>query len=56
MKMGAGAKQDFPITNRQTLAEYDAFLFGIPTRFGNMPAQMKVRCLLHSFIIYSYHL
>jgi NAD(P)H dehydrogenase (quinone) len=26
-----------------TLEEYDGFLFGIPTRFGNMPAQWKVR-------------
>ena len=25
-----------------TLAEYDAFLFGIPTRFGNFPVQWKV--------------
>jgi NAD(P)H dehydrogenase (quinone) len=24
-----------------TLAQYDAFLFGIPTRFGNFPAQWK---------------
>jgi len=41
MKMGASQKHDFPIANPQTLTEYDAFLFGIPTRFGNMPAQMK---------------
>ena len=25
------------------LLEYDAFLFGIPTRYGNFPAQWKVR-------------
>lgn len=25
------------------LQEYDAFLFGIPTRYGNFPAQWKVR-------------
>ena len=24
------------------LLEYDAFLFGIPTRYGNFPAQWKV--------------
>lgn len=24
-----------------TLEQYDAFLFGIPTRFGNFPAQWK---------------
>jgi hypothetical protein len=31
MKMHA-VKQDFPIAKRETLTEYDAFLFGIPTR------------------------
>src|ERR1700761_8424167 len=25
----------------KTLNDYDAFLFGIPTRYGNMPAQWK---------------
>jgi len=25
----------------KTLLEYDAFLFGVPTRYGNMPAQVK---------------
>lgn len=30
------------LDNPELLAEYDAFLFGIPTRFGNMPAQWKV--------------
>lgn len=40
-KMGAPPKpQDPPVTN-EILAEYDAFLFGIPTRFGNFPAQWK---------------
>lgn len=29
-----------------TLTQYDAFLFGIPTRYGNFPAQWKVRLLL----------
>lgn len=41
-KMHAPQKKGFPIANRETLTKYDAFLFGIPTRFGNMPAQMKV--------------
>ncbi|PPQ89206.1 hypothetical protein CVT25_001275 [Psilocybe cyanescens] len=41
-KMSAPPKPDFPIATPQTLTEYDAFLFGIPTRFGNMPAQLKV--------------
>lgn len=30
----------------QTLTQYDAFLFGIPTRYGNFPAQWKVCVLL----------
>ena len=30
-----------PIATVDTLKEYDAFLFGIPTRFGNFPAQWK---------------
>lgn len=34
-------KPDYPIASRDTLTEYDAFLFGIPTRFGNFPAQWK---------------
>ena len=44
IKMSAVKQQDFPIANLETLTEYDAFLFGVPTRFGNMPAQIKVRC------------
>ncbi|KAF8650744.1 hypothetical protein AX16_005056 [Volvariella volvacea WC 439] len=41
-KMHAPKKPDYPIANPMTLTEYDAFLFGIPTRYGNMPAQWKV--------------
>lgn len=40
-KMHAPAKKDYPVASVDTLKEYDAFLFGIPTRFGNMPAQFK---------------
>lgn len=40
-KMNAGPKADHPIATTDTLIEYDAFIFGIPTRFGNMPAQWK---------------
>ncbi|TFK36595.1 NADH-quinone oxidoreductase [Crucibulum laeve] len=40
-KMHAPAKYDYPIITPQILAEYDAFLFGIPTRYGSMPAQWK---------------
>lgn len=31
--------KDVPIATLDTLTEYDAFLFGIPTRFGTLPAQ-----------------
>lgn len=39
----AGAKMDqqAPIAQPQDLAAYDAILFGTPTRFGNMTAQMR---------------
>ena len=33
--------QPAPIAKPDELAEYDAILFGSPTRFGNMTAQMK---------------
>ncbi len=33
--------QDAPIANPEELAEYDAIIFGTPTRYGNMAAQMK---------------
>ncbi|ODV59749.1 flavoprotein WrbA [Ascoidea rubescens DSM 1968] len=32
---------DIPIATLETLQSYDSFLFGIPTRFGNVPAQWK---------------
>ena len=48
-KMHATKKPDFPFANPKTLTEYDAFLFGIPTRFGNMPAQIKVWCCFFFF-------
>ncbi len=32
---------DVPIATVDELAEYDAIIFGSPTRFGNMTAQMK---------------
>ncbi|KAG5368518.1 Protoplast secreted protein 2 [Yarrowia sp. C11] len=40
-KMGAPAKADDPVASAATLEGYDAFLFGIPTRYGNFPAQWK---------------
>ncbi|KAK9370437.1 flavoprotein-like protein [Lipomyces kononenkoae] len=40
-KMYAAPKPDYPIASAKTLPEYDAFLFGVPTRYGNFPAQWK---------------
>ncbi len=39
----AGAKLDqaAPIAKPEELADYDAVIFGTPTRFGNMAAQMR---------------
>ncbi|KAF5362463.1 hypothetical protein D9756_002083 [Leucocoprinus leucothites] len=37
----APPKPDYPIATVETLTEHDAFIFGIPTRFGNMPVQWK---------------
>ena len=47
-KMHAPPKPDYEVIDAQKLATFDAFLFGIPTRYGNMPGQWKVRafCLL----------
>lgn len=33
--------QEAPVADPLELADYDAVIFGVPTRFGNMPAQMK---------------
>lgn len=45
-KMHAPPKDaDIPtLDDPEKLLEYDGFLFGIPTRYGNFPAQWKVRC------------
>jgi len=40
-KMHAPAKSGYPVVEPDGLQEYDAFLFGIPTRYGNFPAQWK---------------
>ncbi|KAJ7121647.1 NADH-quinone oxidoreductase [Mycena epipterygia] len=40
-KMYAPAKPAFPIITPDELAKYDAFIMGVPTRFGNYPAQWK---------------
>ncbi|KAI9244069.1 NAD(P)H:quinone oxidoreductase, type IV [Helicostylum pulchrum] len=40
-KMQAPPKPDLPIMTIDRLSEPDAIMFGLPTRFGTMPAQMK---------------
>jgi NAD(P)H dehydrogenase (quinone) len=42
-KMNAAPKPDYPIITPDKLAEYDAFLLGIPAAFGAIPSQWKVR-------------
>jgi NAD(P)H dehydrogenase (quinone) len=38
---GAKLDQAAPVATPQELGDYDAILFGTPTRFGNMAAQMR---------------
>ena len=38
---GVALDQDAPIAEPGELADYDAIIFGTPTRFGNMAAQMR---------------
>lgn len=40
-KAGAKLDQAAPVASPQELGDYDAILFGTPTRFGNMAAQMR---------------
>jgi len=40
-KAGAKLDQSAPIATVEELPEYDAIIFGTPTRFGNMCAQMR---------------
>ena len=40
-KAGAKLNQAAPIANPNELGDYDAIIFGVPTRFGNMAAQMR---------------
>lgn len=40
-KAGVKLDQPAPIASPQELSEYDAIIFGTPTRFGNMAAQMR---------------
>lgn len=39
--MHAVPKPNYPIITAPELKNYDAFLFGIPTRYGNFPGQWK---------------
>ena len=39
--MGVKLDQKAPIATTDELVNYDAFIFGTPTRFGNMAAQMR---------------
>lgn len=38
---GIKLEQQAPLASPEELAEYDAIIFGTPTRFGNMAAQMR---------------
>ncbi|RLN47302.1 hypothetical protein BBJ28_00002308 [Nothophytophthora sp. Chile5] len=40
-KMHAAPKKDYPVATADTLKDADAVLFGFPTRFGSLPAQVK---------------
>ncbi|KAF7312819.1 flavoprotein [Mycena kentingensis (nom. inval.)] len=40
-KMSAPAKPDYPIMAPAQLSDFDGFLFGVPTRYGNFPGQWK---------------
>ncbi|KAF7292123.1 flavoprotein [Mycena indigotica] len=40
-KMYAAPKPAYPIITPDELATFDAFILGIPTRYGNLPAQWK---------------
>jgi len=40
-KAGVKLDQEAPVAKPEELADYDAVIFGTPTRFGNMAAQMR---------------
>ena len=40
-KVGAKLDQAAPVATPEELADYDAVIFGTPTRYGNMAAQMR---------------
>lgn len=49
-KMHAPPKPDYPVIQPADLAHYDGFIFGVPTRYGSMPAQFKV-CIYLPFLL-----
>ncbi|KAL2314707.1 P25 protein [Schizosaccharomyces pombe] len=40
-KMHAAPKPNYPVVTLDVLTQYDAFLFGYPTRYGTPPAQFR---------------
>ncbi len=48
--MYAPPKPDYPVIEPTDLTKFDGFVFGIPTRFGNMPAQWRV-CRCESYVL-----
>lgn len=40
-KLGSPGKLPYPEPDLKTLTDCDGVMFGIPTRFGNMPSQLK---------------
>ncbi|KAJ3485301.1 hypothetical protein NLI96_g5062 [Meripilus lineatus] len=40
-KMHAPPKPDYPVITPAELPQFNGFIFGIPTRYGNFPAQWK---------------
>jgi NAD(P)H dehydrogenase (quinone) len=40
-KLGSPGQLPYPIADLKTLTNCDGLMFGIPTRFGNMPTQLK---------------
>ena len=47
-KMHAPPKPDYPVIQPSELVNFDAFIFGIPTRYGNFPGQWKVSRLYNA--------
>lgn len=48
--MHAPPKPNYPVISVGQLTDFDAYLFGIPTRYGNFPGQWKVRPYARSVV------